>query len=164
LQEIEALAKGATNQDLAAITRKYLYDPKKGSYVDAVHQINSTYYSACEEDDLTYLLARAIQFFCPGIPLVYYVGMLAGRNDAEAVKRTGVGRNINRRNYSYEDAADQVGYDALIVKHVGRLYRSFIADWAWLQRCEDPYCGSGCLGIEEQLDVRFRFAGKAQRP
>lgn len=110
---MEGLAKGATTQDLAAITKKYLYDPKKGSYVDAVHQINSTYYSACEEDDLTYLLARAIQFFFPGIPLVYYNGLLAGVNDTEAVKRTGVGRNINRRNYSYEDAAAQVQISVL---------------------------------------------------
>ncbi|GAQ84023.1 sucrose phosphorylase [Klebsormidium nitens] len=108
LQELESLAKGATTQDLAAITKKYFYDPKKASYVDAVHQINSTYYSACEEDDLTYLLARAIQFFCPGVPLVYYNGMLAGVNDADAVRRTGVPRNINRPNYSYEDAAKQM--------------------------------------------------------
>ena len=28
-----------------------------------------------------YLLARAIQFFLPGIPQVYYVGLLAGHND-----------------------------------------------------------------------------------
>lgn len=31
-----------------------------------------------------YLLARAIQFWTPGVPMVYYVGLFAGAND-EAV-------------------------------------------------------------------------------
>jgi hypothetical protein len=33
-----------------------------------------------------YLLARAIQFWTPGVPMVYYVGLFAGAND-EAVRR-----------------------------------------------------------------------------
>ena len=28
-----------------------------------------------------YLMCRACQFFTPGIPMVYYVGLFAGRND-----------------------------------------------------------------------------------
>ena len=32
---------------------------------------------------MNYLVARAIQFFVPGIPQVYYVGLLAGTNDME---------------------------------------------------------------------------------
>lgn len=32
-----------------------------------------------------YLLARAIQFWTPGVPMVYYVGLFAGAND-EAVR------------------------------------------------------------------------------
>lgn len=68
-----------------------------------VHQIRCTYYSALGHDDDAYLAARAIQFFVPGIPQVYYVGMLAGKNDMEAVERTGEGREINRHNYSVEE-------------------------------------------------------------
>lgn len=64
------------------------------------HQINCTYYSALDCDDDAYLAARAIQFFAPGVPQVYYVGLLAGENDYEAVERTGEGRAINRTNYS----------------------------------------------------------------
>ena len=30
-----------------------------------------------------YRIARALQFFSPGIPQVYYVGLLAGANDIE---------------------------------------------------------------------------------
>ncbi|MBP2666721.1 MAG: Sucrose phosphorylase-like protein, partial [Firmicutes bacterium] len=46
-----------------------------------------------------YLIARALQFFAPGIPQVYYVGLLGGTNDMELLARTGVGRDINRHYY-----------------------------------------------------------------
>ena len=49
-------------------------------------QINCTFYDALGADDLKYLLARAIQFFIPGVPQVYYVGLLAGRNDKSTVR------------------------------------------------------------------------------
>lgn len=65
-----------------------------------VHQIRGSYYSLLNCDDDAYLAARAIQFFTPGIPQVYYVGLLAGENDVENVKLTGEGREINRHNFS----------------------------------------------------------------
>lgn len=46
---------------------------------------------------------RAIQFFAPGIPQVYYVGMLAGSNDIDLMERTKNGRDINRHYYSVEE-------------------------------------------------------------
>lgn len=64
-----------------------------------LYQVNCTFYDALGCDDLDYLLARAIQFFVPGIPQVYYVGMLAGTNDVELLGRTHVGRDINRHYY-----------------------------------------------------------------
>jgi len=73
-----------------------------------IYQINCTYYSALGDNDDAYITARAIQFFAPGIPQVYYVGLLAGRNDIERVERTKVGREINRHNYSIEEIADEV--------------------------------------------------------
>jgi sucrose phosphorylase len=45
-------------------------------------------------------MARAIQFFMPGIPQVYYVGLLAGENDMNLLERSGVGRDINRHYYT----------------------------------------------------------------
>lgn len=71
------------------------------TYFDA-YQINCSYYSALGEDDEKYLTARAIQFFTPGIPMVYYMGMLAGVNDYELLEKTGGGRDINRRYYTLE--------------------------------------------------------------
>ncbi|MEP7036568.1 MAG: sucrose phosphorylase [Dermatophilaceae bacterium] len=64
-----------------------------------VYQVNCTYYDALGRDDAAYLLARAVQFFTPGIPQVYYVGLLAGHNDMDLLARSGVGRDINRHNY-----------------------------------------------------------------
>ena len=68
-----------------------------------VHQIRGTYYSLLGCDDDAYLAARAIQFFTPGIPQVYYVGLLAGENDEEGVRESGEGREINRHNFSLEE-------------------------------------------------------------
>jgi sucrose phosphorylase len=68
-----------------------------------VHQIGGTYYSVLNCDDDAYLAARAIQFFAPGVPQVYYVGLLAGENDYEAVERTGEIREINRHNFTHNE-------------------------------------------------------------
>jgi sucrose phosphorylase len=65
-----------------------------------VHQIRGTYYSMLGCDDDAYLAARALQFFAPGIPQVYYVGLLAGRNDKVDSPSSRDGREINRHNYS----------------------------------------------------------------
>jgi sucrose phosphorylase len=68
-----------------------------------VHQIRGAFYSLLDGDDDAYLAARAIQFFTPGVPQVYYVGLLAGRNDQSAAEKTGDGREINRHNYTREE-------------------------------------------------------------
>ena len=65
-----------------------------------LYQVNCTYYDALGQNDTEYLIARAIQFFVPGIPQVYYTGLLAGTNDMELLARSGVGRDINRHYYT----------------------------------------------------------------
>ena len=61
-----------------------------------LYQVNSTFFSALGCDEDRYLLARLIQFLSPGIPQVYYAGLLASRNDMALLADTGVGRDINR--------------------------------------------------------------------
>lgn len=68
-----------------------------------LYQVNCTYYDALGRDDRAYLLARAIQFFAPGIPQVYYTGLLAGENDMQLLAKTHVGRDINRHYYTPEE-------------------------------------------------------------
>ncbi len=61
-----------------------------------LYQVNCTYYDALGQNDFDYLVARAIQFFSPGVPQVYYAGLLAETNDVELLSRSNVGRDINR--------------------------------------------------------------------
>ena len=86
-----------------------------------VHQIRCSYYSVLNCDDNAYIAARAIQFFAPGIPQVYYVGLLAGENDMEMVNKTGEGREINRHNFSMEEIAEAV--EKPVVKRLQQLIR-----------------------------------------
>jgi sucrose phosphorylase len=65
-----------------------------------LYQVNCTYFDACGRDTEAYLAARAVQLFLPGIPQIYYVGLLGGTNDMELLARTRVGRDINRHYYS----------------------------------------------------------------
>ena len=68
-----------------------------------LYQVNCTYFDALGRDEKAYLIARAIQFFVPGIPQVYYVGLFAGENDMELLGQTNVGRDINRHYYSLQE-------------------------------------------------------------
>ena len=68
-----------------------------------LYQVNCTFYDALGQSENEYLMARAVQLFAPGIPQVYYVGLLAGTNDMELLARTQVGRDINRHYYSPAD-------------------------------------------------------------
>jgi sucrose phosphorylase len=61
-----------------------------------LYQVNCTFLDALGGRETEYLIARALQFFAPGIPQVYYVGLLGGGNDMELLARSGVGRDINR--------------------------------------------------------------------
>ena len=71
-----------------------------------LYQVNCTFYDALGCLDNEYLIARAIQFFVPGIPQIYYVGLLAGTNDMTLLATTQVGRDINRHYYTDAEVAD----------------------------------------------------------
>ncbi|WP_018605310.1 sucrose phosphorylase [Uliginosibacterium gangwonense] len=84
-----------------------------------LYQVNCTYYDALGRNDRDYILARAIQFFSPGIPQVYYVGLLAGCNDMGLLEKTQVGRDINRHYYTPAEVAEHV--ERPVVKDLFRL-------------------------------------------
>ncbi len=85
------------------------------------HQVNITYYSALNADDDAYVIARAIQLFAPGIPQIYYVGLLAGENDYAAVAETGERRAINRHNYTLDEI--EAAVQRPVVQRLFRLIR-----------------------------------------
>jgi len=73
-----------------------------------LYQVNCTYFDALGQDEHAYLIARAIQFFVPGIPQVYYVGLMAGENDMQLLSETNVGRDINRHFYTKQEIDDHI--------------------------------------------------------
>ncbi|MGT2785731.1 sucrose phosphorylase [Streptococcus merionis] len=86
---------------------KKIYSTEAYNNLD-IYQINCTYYSALGNDDQAYLLARVLQCFAPGIPQIYYVGLLAGENDIALLERTKEGRNINRHYYDLDEISCEV--------------------------------------------------------
>lgn len=72
------------------------------------YQLMTTYYSALGCDDRAYLLARAVQLFTPGIPQIYYVGLLAGENDIEGLKHDPDRRTVNRHSFTCREIAAAV--------------------------------------------------------
>lgn len=99
-----------------ANTRKIFSGPEYENL--DVYQVNCTYFSALECNEDAYIAARAIQFFAPGIPQVYYVGLLAGENDIDLVQQTKNGRDINRHNYTLDEIRSEMQKPV-----VGRLLR-----------------------------------------
>lgn len=89
--------------------------------VGAIYQLTCTFYDALMRNDDAYIAARAIQFFTPGIPQVYYVGLLAGCNDEELMNQTGELRDINRHYYSLEEFAEAT--EQPVVQRLLRLMR-----------------------------------------
>ncbi|MBN2590655.1 MAG: sucrose phosphorylase [Sedimentisphaerales bacterium] len=71
-----------------------------------LYQVNCTFLDALGGSETEYLIARALQFFAPGIPQVYYIGLLGGRNDMELLVRSSVGRDINRHYYKPTEIKD----------------------------------------------------------
>ena len=55
------------------------------------------------------------------MPQVYYVGLLAGTNDMDLLRSTGVGRDINRHRYTCEELREQLTRP--VVRSLAKLIR-----------------------------------------
>ena len=86
-----------------------------------LYQVNCTYYDALGQDDELYILARALQFFAPGVPQVYYAGFLAEVNAMELLHETKVGRDINRP--YFEEPRVKAALERPVVQRLIRLIR-----------------------------------------
>ncbi|MBF0688376.1 MAG: sucrose phosphorylase [Cellulomonas sp.] len=100
-----------------------------------LYQVNCTFYDALARDDRRYVLARLLQLFVPGIPQVYYVGLLAGCNDMALLAATGVGRDVNRHHYTPDEIEAALDHPAVRGQLAGLRLRSshpaFGGDFAW---------------------------------
>jgi sucrose phosphorylase len=111
-----------------------------------IYQVNCTFYDALGRNDHEYLIARAIQFFAPGIPQVYYVGLLAGSNDMELLSRTGVGRDINRHYYTLEEI--RAALERPVVRRLIELIRFRNEHPAFAGEFRQPSAGDRELTLE----------------
>jgi sucrose phosphorylase len=115
-QSRQATGAAASNLDLYQVNCTFYDALGRKEY-----QVNCTFYDALGRKDKEYLLARAIQFFCPGIPQVYYVGLLAGVNDMKLLAETEVGRDINRHYFTPSELPDALAKP--VVQDLVRLIR-----------------------------------------
>ena len=94
-----------------------------------LYQVNCTFYDALGRRGNEYLIGRAVQFFVPGVPQVYYVGLLAGVNDMELFARTRVGRDVNRHYFRPAEIqsalADPVVHDLLALIDLRNTHPAF---------------------------------------
>lgn len=118
-----------------------------------LYQVNCTYLDALGGDEALYLIARAIQFFVPGIPQVYYVGLLGGRNDMELLERSGVGRDINRHYYSAEEVSASL--QRPMVQRLLELIRLRNAHPAFNGACTVESASQSLLSIAWKLDSHW---------
>jgi sucrose phosphorylase len=128
-----------------------------------LYQVNCTFADACG-DEAGHLLARAVQVFLPGVPQVYYVGLLGGRNDLELLERTGVGRDINRHHFTPDEVTDALASPftrrLIALLRLRRTHPAFGGDWELLATAGPGHLGmrwhAGDEIAELAVDVRAR--------
>lgn len=111
-----------------------------------LYQVNCTFYDALGARDDEYLIARSLQFFAPGVPQVYYAGLLAGSNDLDLLRRTGVGRDINRHYYTPAESSRQL--QRPVVRSLFELIRFRNAHPAFAGDFHLLPCDDASLGLE----------------
>ena len=97
------------------------------------HQINATLPNIVA-NDTAYFGMRAVQFFLPGEPQVYYVGLFNGMDDRELFAKSGQGRDTNRHNYTVaeiQDALEQPVTRAIIALARLRKHAAFEGLFSW---------------------------------
>jgi sucrose phosphorylase len=114
-----------------------------------LYQVNCTFLDALGGRENEYLIARALQFFAPGIPQVYYVGLLGGRNDMELLARTSVGRDINRHYYQSEEI--NAALESPLVQRQIELIR--------IRNTHPAFAGKAVVNIpaKHQLEIEWKF-------
>ncbi|MEY5017577.1 MAG: hypothetical protein RL431_626 [Actinomycetota bacterium] len=130
------------------------------------HQINATLPNILA-DDVAYVASRAVQFFLPGEPQVYYVGLLNGMDDVELFQSSGQGRDVNRHHYTPEEIAEALSTpvtQAIIALARLRKNPAFEGEFSWAQTAHDSISLSWAHGTDSiALDVTTTVGAAAFR-
>ena len=124
------------------------------------HQINATLPNILA-DDVAYVASRAVQFFLPGEPQVYYVGLLNGMDDVKLFEASGQGRDVNRHHYTPEEIAEALATpvpQAIIALARLRKNPAFEGEFSWAQTSTDSISltwihGSDSIALEVTTTV-----------
>ena len=103
-EEIGKYISFLKNQGALLTYRKY--KKKESVYevnITLLNSLQETYYGKDKFDMQRFILAHAILFSVEGIPAIYIQNLLGSKNDNSKVKKTGLNRSINRRNWEYDD-------------------------------------------------------------
>jgi sucrose phosphorylase len=126
------------------------------------HQINATLPNIVA-NDTAYVIMRAVQFFLPGEPQVYYVGLFNGMDDKELFEKTGQGRDVNRHNYTPAEiskALESEVTQAIIALARVRKHAAFQGDFSWQVLGADSIKLQWQSGTES-LSLEFNTANPA---
>ncbi len=122
------------------------------------HQINATLPNIVA-NDTAYVIMRAVQFFLPGEPQVYYVGLFNGMDDQELFRKTAQGRDVNRHNYTpseIAEALEQPVTKAIIALARVRKHPAFEGEFSWSVTGEDSMELAWTKGADK-LTLSFAF-------
>jgi sucrose phosphorylase len=117
-----------------------------------LYQVNCTFFDALGGRESEYLIARALQFFAPGIPQVYYVGLLGGTNDMDLLNRSGVGRDINR--HYYTAAEIETALSRPLVQKLIELMR--------LRNAHPAFAGQFQVEVPSEHQIRMQWSREGQ--
>lgn len=162
------------DSDVDALVNK-IHENSRGQSAEAtgaaasnldLYQVNCTYYSALGCDDEQYLATRAVQFFMPGVPQVYYVGALAGTNDMSLLRRTNVGRDINRHYYTTAEVDEQLARPVVCaLNELCRLRNTLDAfDGTFSHECSDDRLVLRWEGETSRAKLSFRPRRGVENP
>ena len=127
------------------------------------HQINATLPNILA-NDTAYVISRAVQFFLPGEPQVYYVGLFNGMDDRELFHKSEQGRDVNRHNYTpaeLTEALKQPVTRAIIALARLRKHNAFNGDFTYAQTGHDSMTLAWVHGEDT---VRLHFVTKVSQP
>ena len=160
-----------TQDDMAFIFEKAAENTGGHSNVASVvpqwftlpHQINATLPNILA-NDTAYVISRAVQFFLPGEPQVYYVGLFNGMDDQELFRKSQQGRDVNRHNYTpaeLEQALKQPVTRAIIALARLRKHNAFNGRFTFAQTGHDSMTLAWVHGDDS---VRLHFVTAVGSP
>jgi len=136
----------------------------RGDGTDTPYEMNITWYSAINREDVDeplelkiqrYLASRAIALVLMGVPGVYFHGFIGSQNDSEAVLEEEERRTINRKVINFNNLAEAVLNPESATYHITRKLSALLAKRT-REKAFHPNSPQIVLNVSENLFVVIR--------